>query len=263
MILPYALFHSLFLAAVVLGMVEACHLVMTVDELSVYQRFLAAFYIVSPFALFGILIATLSAALLTIWTRTKRVTSHQQDGPPGRVHILAAFVATATFVLALFLVTQMLFGMSEDREKISAFLSVITPILALGTLYFWAILRTQIHRVYTKLGARTSTAIGLFLSLLAAALPVLLIASNESLAIFLGEWSVVFVLGYPTLALIISLCLIRFAPHQLSGHGVRRLVLLMTILASAGTANLVYSLDESPDVKTALLDHTLVFHPWS
>ena len=52
-----------------------------------------------------------------------------------------------------------------------------------------------------------------------------------------------------TLALIISFFLIRFAPHQLSGHGVRRLVLLMTILASAGTANLVYSLDESPDVK--------------
>ena len=116
MILPYALFHSLFLAAVVLGMVEACHLVITVDELSVYQRFLAAF-IVSPFALFGIVVATLSAALLTILTRTMWVTSHQQDGPPGRVHILAAVVATATFVLALFLVTHVFWYERKPRKK--------------------------------------------------------------------------------------------------------------------------------------------------
>ena len=72
--LPRALFGGLFLAAVLLGTVEAVHLgVAGPDDLDLTGRLLSALYVLSPFTLAGVAIATTLAALAAIWSRARRV----------------------------------------------------------------------------------------------------------------------------------------------------------------------------------------------
>jgi hypothetical protein len=260
--LPHTLFHGLFLAAAFLGVVESLHVAITGGgALSVYDRSLAAVYVLGPFVLAGLFVACITSALAAVWTRTRLVTTPSETSVKRRVHVAAALLTTIAFMVTGFGFTRLLFHLNDDRVVASALLAIATPLAVVGTLYLWAILRTQLARLDEATGYNTSTIIAAIFIVAALAVPATAIMQNDALAEFLGGYSVVFLVLYPLLTVSIALSLHRFGVDGLTSAGVRRTVVALGVLSAAGTVDLVYNLDQRPAVKSALLNHTLVFQP--
>ena len=260
--LPHSLFHGLFLSAVALGAVEAIHLaIMADDSLGGLDRLLAALYVVCPFVLLGLTIATMAASLAVVWTRTRRVSPDANRETRPATDLLAAFLITIAFTVALFLVTRSIFSMTADRLVVSGVLAIATPAMVVGALYGWAILRSQLARLENRTGRPTTVIIGVVILLAAVAVPVVVILRDRALADFLGEWTAAFLLAYPMLTIAIATSLHAWSPFQLTTPSVRRWLIASAVVGAAGTIDLVYSLDKSPNVKHALLNSTLVFQP--
>ena len=243
-------------------MVESVNVAVTGDgSLGLFDRFLAAFYVGSPFVVAGLTVACSTAALAAIWTRTRQITTEQGPDVKKRVHVASAFLSTIAFMVTVFGFSRTLFHLSDDRILASALLTVFTPIAVIAALYLWAILRTQLSRLDATTNEYSSLVITGIFAVAVLAIPVTAILENKALAEFLGGWSVTFILLYPVLTIFIAMGLTQVGVRGLSSAGVRRAVVALGVLSAAGTVDLIYHLDQRPAVKSALLNNTLVFQP--
>ncbi|MEE2756857.1 MAG: sulfatase-like hydrolase/transferase [Myxococcota bacterium] len=260
--LPNALFYGLFLAAVTLGTAEAMYLAIVADaSVDGFDRMLAALYVISPFILFGLFMATTVTSLVEVWRRTRRVTLSNETRIRWRTDALSAFLVTSAVTVGLFVLTRLFLKNDSDRTHVGGVLALLTPLMVVIALYAWAIARVQMARLEDKFGQ--SLSIGLSLAILAGAIsiPTVLIMSDSALSEFLGEWSAAFLIAYPLLAILITTVLHQWTGMSATHAPTRRWVIISAIVGAAGTVDLVFNLDDTPDVKRALLTKSLVFNP--
>lgn len=253
--LPRALFGGLLLAAMLLGGVEALHLLLADVDLDGGERVMAAAYVAAPFTLFGLVAAVTTAGLAGLWQRARRLGGREERGNRS-ADAGAALLAVVGFVGALYAVARLWLAQSHDRALGALALAVSTPALATGALYFWAATRRQLARLDERVGARTSQGLTQVMALAGAVAIGLTIGRNDDLRERLGGWTAAFLLAYPALTAGFAVLLRRAA---LNRPAVRRAVVVVGVLGALGTAELVLHLDARPAVKRALLHDSLVF----
>ncbi|MCA9539043.1 MAG: sulfatase-like hydrolase/transferase [Myxococcales bacterium] len=259
--LPRALFFALFLAALLLGAVEAAHLGLADGELTAADRALAGLYVAAPYTLVGLLLAFIVAALTAIGTRARRIGGTQSSETTRAADASAGLIAVLAFGSVLYVAAMLLLTKTHNRVVGGAALALATPVAGLAALYLWASLRLLFARLDERLRFPASAALGG--ALLVVALTALLasLAANEALAERLGGWGLGFLLAYPLLTLTLTALLRRVHPRRLSGGAIRRAVFVVAALNALAGADLVFHLEARAAVKRALLSETLVFEP--
>lgn len=258
--LPRALFLGLWLAAVLLGVVEAINLGLSAD-LRAVDRALALAYVIAPFAVFGLAVAGTTSALAGLYARARRL-STQRDRPPNRAADAgAALLAVGAFAAVIYLTTRLLIAYTHNRVIGAAALALSTPIAACGALYTWAVLRDRLNRLDERVGPRASKLLTGTLITGGLLAVLLTIVGNDALMERLGGWPAAFMVAYPLLTLALTRGLSRLFTRRPGSSRGRRLVLVAAIVASLGLIDLVVNLDARAAVKKALLHETLVFQP--
>ena len=258
--LPRALFGGLFLAAVLLGTVEAVHLgVAGPDDLDLTGRLLSALYVLSPFTLAGVAIATTLAALAAIWSRARRVVV------AGRSETLAAdatagMLAVGGFAAVMFVSARLVLAHTHNRTVGGLALALLTPVAVVVAFYAWAMLRGQLSSLDARLGPRTSFFLGGAIVAFCLSLLATTLARNAGLRQQLGGWSIAFFVGYPVLTLAFALGLSRWGARAgIARTGARRIVLVVGLFSALGAIDLTLNMDARVEVKRALRHHSLAF----
>lgn len=260
--LPRALFHGLFLGAVLLGLVEALHLgVVAPAGIAGPERALAALYVLAPFAVVGLATATLAAGLAQVWARARRVAAEPSAPSARAADASAGLFALVVFAGLLFGAARLVLAYTHNRALGASALAVGTLVAAAGAFYTWVMLRAQLARLDEKLGSRTSLLLGLGAVAFGASLMVTTVVRNDALAERLGGWLPAFAVAYPLVTAAVALALHRFAPRATTGAALRRGVLAFGVICAVGALDLVHHMDARAPVKRALLEGTLAFRP--
>ena len=196
--LPRALFLGLWLAAVLLGAIEAITLGLTA-ELGAIDRVLALAYVTAPFAVFGLVVAGTTSALAGLYTRARRLSSRRDRAPNRAADAGAGLLAVGAFSAVIYLTTRLVLAYTHNRVIGAAALALSTPIAAFGALYAWALLRDRLNRLDERLGPRASQILtGTMVT--GGLLAVLLtIVGNEALMEGLGGWPAAFMVALPNI----------------------------------------------------------------
>ncbi len=259
---PFALFHGLLLAAVLLGAVEAAQLAWS-GRLADGERWAAAVYVLAPYVLFGLAVAATAAGLAGLWTRARRIGAVARTGAaPGRsADAGAGLLAIVAFAGVIYGVARLILAHTHNRAIGAAVLAVSTPVAAVGALYFWAAARDRLARLDARLGPATSRTVTGVLAAVGLITIGLTVAGNDALREQLGGWTAAFIVAYPALTLALTALLRRLPPARLGSPAVRRWVIAAGIVSALGAADLVVHIDARAAVKRALLHETLVFQP--
>ncbi|MGC6415894.1 MAG: sulfatase-like hydrolase/transferase [Bradymonadia bacterium] len=250
------------MSAVFLGAGEAIHLAITAGpQINVFERFLAALYILSPFVLIGLLLGFTVTSLAEVWRRTRRVTFSGDRYTNWTTDALAASLVTLLVTVGLFLLSSAVLNSGGSRTQVAGILTVATPAAIGLALYGWAILRAQLMRLERRFGSGLIFILIIVLLAGGAAVPTLIILQNDALREFLGEWTAAYLVLYPLTAALLTTTLNHWAVGRPKRLTSRRWIIIGALIGAAGTTDLVFNLDRNQAVKKVLLANTLVFQP--
>lgn len=249
------------MAAVLLGTLEAVHLgIAGSDDLDLTGRLLSALYVLSPFTMAGVAIATTAAALAAIWARARRANSNGARSVSLAADATAGILAVGIFTGGMFVASRLVLEHSHNRAVGGLALGLLTPAAAVAAFYAWAMLRAQFTALEGRFGPRSSQVIGGAILAFCLSLFITTVLRNEGLAQQVGGWSVAFFVGYPVLTVLLALGLHRWgSAAALARKSARRAVLVVGLFSVIGAIDLVVNMDARAEVKRALLHNTLAF----
>lgn len=239
--LPSALLFGVFLAAGLLGVLEAVQIAWRApDAVDASARAIVAGYALAPFLAGGALLGGGLALLAGLWSLARRVAA--PDGAWPRRATTAAI--TAGVFLAAFGLIALRVRESEDAPRL---LTLAVPLVGLGTALAWAFVR----RALAALGDRLSAAVGALLLLGGIGVAVKLLSGGDGLGQSLGRWPPIFLGAFVALAVLVAVIVHRVARPPSAGAW--RWVCALGLLGIVGSIDLVYNLEGRPEVRAALL----------
>ncbi|MEE2789187.1 MAG: sulfatase-like hydrolase/transferase [Myxococcota bacterium] len=258
--LPQSIFSGLFLAALCLGAVDGSYVAVQASaDLDLFGRMLAALYALSPVALLGFSLASVGFVFAQLWVHTRQTGLPRAQKQSRWSDTAATLLATLLFVASMYLLgrfSQSLAGLENHRGHL---LALGLPIILAFSIYVWLTVRYQLGRLERTVGRWPSLLLTLIFIALGALLPARAIGQNDALAELLKGWPTIFVCSYPVLGFLLTLWFLAHRASGASKGGINRVFLAFGLLCSSATVDLVYRLEELPNVRAALLADTLFF----
>jgi choline-sulfatase len=259
-------FYACLAAACVLGAVDATLAGAAAHEgLEPSGRVLAAAYALSPWIMVSAFVGAMGTALVHLWTSTRRQRSaYVEDTAEPTADAPALLLAVVVVAATFFVTARLIATQTHNRALGAAALAIALPAAALGGTYLWSALRRALGALDEQRDGpgwlRPSRLVGASVTAFIISLGGATLANNEALNEVVGVWPPAFVVAWcvTAAAAVHALSVDRFRAI-LRSPSLMRCGVALSLLGTIGVLDVLSSMDARPGVKSALLDHTLIF----
>ncbi len=252
--MPRALFYGLLLSSLILSALEILQLSFSGVKIDLSGQILLSLYAVTPILLLGLLFSGTVGGLLLLWSRGCRLPGESSV----KADLSAGLLAVTAFATLLFLATRLMRAEIPQVERLAGYLTLFLLVDGLFSLSLWVLLRSRLAALDRQLGQYSSVVAGIIALLFGLSLLfTLFLRDGELFQSRLNRWILALLATLPLLGLLLSRYTLRHPPGAWAQAG----VLLLSLLLGISTIEMSLHLEDRPQVKMNLLEHSLICRP--